>query len=456
MKKVISITALILMVFSIIPMSLSAATTMTQPIIWSDTDGDGFEDYTDSLGNMWMTLTIDENGNRLIVSKEVLGGVQFNEKTGDGTDWDYEGSILEQEMETFYNGGDENTKINDTVYYLAPELKAVAQPVVLPESTSVFLDASTTAVVGEETVVFESTGAYALTATGGLSYVDESGEATCFALSATEIFTYMSNAEGSVQDPARAATMAEGANNAVTGEDYGTPGAAQGYRTRSGGSNSFGNTIVNSTGVVGNRANEEVYGFRPALWVSEADTDMDGLTDSEEVALGTDPTNIDTDGDNVDDYEEVTTGQDGYITNPLSSDTDGDGLDDRKEASNATNPNNADTDNDGVIDGEEVALGINPLSADSDNDGLIDGEELALGTNPLSADSDNDGIADGEEVTLGTDPLTPDSDLVEVENDDTNQEENLEETGSKPFMVFFAIAVSAFAIALYTRFKATK
>lgn len=40
------------------------------------------------------------------------------------------------------------------------------------------------------------------------------------------------------------------------------------------------------------------------------DTDGDGLTDAEEIALGTDPNEIDTDGDGISDYEEVQAGSD--------------------------------------------------------------------------------------------------------------------------------------------------
>ena len=57
-----------------------------------------------------------------------------------------------------------------------------------------------------------------------------------------------------------------------------------------------------------------------ADWMS-ADTDGDGLINSEELRWGTDPTKIDTDGDNLLDGREVELG-----LSPTSKDTDGDGL----------------------------------------------------------------------------------------------------------------------------------
>jgi hypothetical protein len=67
------------------------------------------------------------------------------------------------------------------------------------------------------------------------------------------------------------------------------------------------------------------------------DIDGDGLSNEEEIALGTDPENSDTDGDGLSDYEEVKI----YHTDPLNPDTDGDGY----------------------LDGEEVEHGYNPLGS---------------------------------------------------------------------------------------------
>ncbi|MCP4994321.1 MAG: calcium-binding protein [Gammaproteobacteria bacterium] len=98
------------------------------------------------------------------------------------------------------------------------------------------------------------------------------------------------------------------------------------------------------------------------------------------------------------------------VGSPVALDTDGDGLTDDEELQLGTDPNNADTDGDGLNDGAEVQLGTNPLGVDTDGDGLNDGAEVQLGTNPLDVDTDGDGLNDGAEVQLGTDPLNPDSD----------------------------------------------
>ena len=59
-------------------------------------------------------------------------------------------------------------------------------------------------------------------------------------------------------------------------------------------------------------------------------------------------------------------------------DTDGDGLSDIDEIKLGTSVTQADTDGDGLSDGDEIKLGTDPLNADSDNDGVSDGEEAIL------------------------------------------------------------------------------
>jgi hypothetical protein len=190
------------------------------------------------------------------------------------------------------------------------------------------------------------------------------------------------------------------------------------------------------------------------------DLDRDGLPDTVEAVLGTDPRDPDTDGDGLSDAVEVGGGvpgvRDADDTDPLDADTDDDGLSDGDEVAGdtvgaPTDPLDPDTDGDGLQDGTErgVVAGIpaglsdgdgvpyagtdlavfvpdadpgsttDPLDDDSDDDGLLDGHEDAdhdgatvftLGdsatpgsgeTDPNDPDTDGDGIQDGTELGLG-------------------------------------------------------
>ena len=88
-------------------------------------------------------------------------------------------------------------------------------------------------------------------------------------------------------------------------------------------------------------------------------------------------------------------------------DDDEDGLTNSMEISIGTNPFDADTDKDGIDDKREVSeTNTDPRLADSDNDGLSDLEELEVYyTKPLVADTDGDGVLDGKEIEMGFEPL---------------------------------------------------
>ena len=98
-------------------------------------------------------------------------------------------------------------------------------------------------------------------------------------------------------------------------------------------------------------------------------------------------------------------------------DTDGDGLTDDEEIVLGTDPTNPDTDGDDLFDGTEVDMAAgsgcpDPLDPDSDDDGLSDGEEVALATDPCNPDTDGDGLADAVDPTP-LDPGAPDSFIEE-------------------------------------------
>jgi Tol biopolymer transport system component len=139
----------------------------------------------------------------------------------------------------------------------------------------------------------------------------------------------------------------------------------------------------------------------------QEDTDGDGLSNSDELKLGTDPLNPDTDGDGLTDGQEANI----LRTNPLVADTDQDGLPDGQEVQiYKTNPLNPDTDGDLLSDGDEVNRKTDPLNPDTDKDGLNDGVEISIGTDPLQPDTDKDGLLDGQENQTCPRPLVPDSD----------------------------------------------
>nr|AYM52543.1 cell surface protein [Aetherobacter fasciculatus] len=174
------------------------------------------------------------------------------------------------------------------------------------------------------------------------------------------------------------------------------------------------------------------------------DSDGDGLFDSVEVGLGTDPNDADTDDDGVPDGAEVDpqadTDGDGLI-NLLDPDSDNDGLYDGTElgrdcagpgtnkakhhciadadqGATKTDPLLADTDGSGARDGSEdwnlngkvdadetdPNLGSDDASVvDTDGDKLGDKLEAFLHANPDDADSDDDGVLDGDEANPADD-----------------------------------------------------
>ncbi|MCD4526415.1 binary toxin-like calcium binding domain-containing protein [Nocardioides sp. cx-173] len=168
----------------------------------------------------------------------------------------------------------------------------------------------------------------------------------------------------------------------------------------------------------------------------DADTDGDGLSDTEETtgsandAFGnepTDPEQRDSDGDGLTDLEEVTGSRNhanpGVPSDPNSADTDGDLAGDGEEVEDGTDPADArdpgapiDADGDGLTDSQETSgvsndgfgnVATDPRDPDTDDDGLGDGEETSgeanrahgrRATDPTQGDTDGDGLSDGAEV----------------------------------------------------------
>ncbi|MGA1869869.1 MAG: putative Ig domain-containing protein [bacterium] len=102
-------------------------------------------------------------------------------------------------------------------------------------------------------------------------------------------------------------------------------------------------------------------------------------------------------------------------------DSDGDGLSDSLERTICTDPNDSDTDGDGIPDGVEnvnnngiVDAGeTSPCNSDTDSDGMPDGWEVQYGLEPLINDAnddlDKDFVSNLKEYLSGTEPNNPDS-----------------------------------------------
>lgn len=103
-----------------------------------------------------------------------------------------------------------------------------------------------------------------------------------------------------------------------------------------------------------------------------------------------------------------------WVVKSGPDDADGDGLTDDEELELGTDVYDPDTDKDGLMDGPEVhKYKTDPMNPDTDWDGLTDGAEvLVYDTNPLARDTDKGGVADGHEVREdATDPLDGSDDL---------------------------------------------
>ena len=132
------------------------------------------------------------------------------------------------------------------------------------------------------------------------------------------------------------------------------------------------------------------------------DEDLDGLPDTEEVALGTDPSLRDSDGDGLTDLVELLLAMDPRTPDetPFAC----------LQLGPAPWP---DLDVDLMNACEEALLGTDPSLPDTDGDALGDWHEVAWRTNYLAPDSlvdaDWDGASNGIELQQHTDPATSDA-----------------------------------------------
>ena len=94
-------------------------------------------------------------------------------------------------------------------------------------------------------------------------------------------------------------------------------------------------------------------------------------------------------------------------------DADDDGLSNSEERALGTDPELADTDGDGLTDSEEVELGTDPTLADTDGDGYTDQDELNEGSDPNDA---------SQGIYIGGWPYNPDKDDMEDPGWDTESD----------------------------------
>ena len=133
-----------------------------------------------------------------------------------------------------------------------------------------------------------------------------------------------------------------------------------------------------------------------SLMDENRDRDSDGLTDAEELVLGTNPERSDTDGDGLQDNEEDCPNGDSDWTASTATDYDGDGCKDNSE--------DPDDDNDGILDGDDDCRKssspnmpfTSTQSNDMDRDGCRDSDE--------DDDDDNDGWSDQDERDCDSNP----------------------------------------------------
>ena len=135
------------------------------------------------------------------------------------------------------------------------------------------------------------------------------------------------------------------------------------------------------------------------------DSDNDGLPDVLEIAIGTRPDLADTDGDTLTDYQEVyITGTDPTVYDSVTegvsdadADCDSDGLSNSYEIELGSDPCSENSDEDDLNDYDEVYIyGTDPAKTDTDDDAISDSSEIKLGLDPN--DPQTFGVPDSEYI----------------------------------------------------------
>jgi fimbrial isopeptide formation D2 family protein len=169
--------------------------------------------------------------------------------------------------------------------------------------------------------------------------------------------------------------------------------------------------------------------------VLDDDPDKDGLTNSQEAAIGTDPNNPDSDGDGIGDGTEALGGiatdtdKDGTI-DALDLDSDNDSVPDKTEGTKDTDgdktPDWRDTDDDNdswptVLDGTKDADGdgtLNYLDPDDDGDGLPTLDERLASFGVGITDADGDGTFNWLDTNSDADAAGDDGKEGTADDDD--------------------------------------
>ena len=144
--------------------------------------------------------------------------------------------------------------------------------------------------------------------------------------------------------------------------------------------------------IIINNFNEDNIGD---IEVDMNDDDNDGVINYIEDLYGTDKNKADTDGDGLSDYVEIAD----LGTDPLEGDTDNngildgdedcdeDGISNSEEIRLGSYPISNDSDYDGLKDSEELEIGTDLMNEDTDGDGLSDYYEYINGLDPLVPNS---------------------------------------------------------------------